>query len=40
MPQSVEPRYPFVVAVATGIEIVGVVPPVDKIGAVAVIEVR
>jgi len=30
--QSVELRYPFVVAVATGIEIVGVVPPLETMG--------
>jgi hypothetical protein len=30
--QSVELRYPFVVAVATGIEIVGVVPPLETTG--------
>ena len=33
--QSVELRYPFVVAVATGIEIVGVVPPLETTGDVA-----
>ena len=32
MLQSVELRYPFVVAVATGIEIVGVVPPLETTG--------
>ena len=32
MLQSADARYPLVVAVATGIEIVGVVPPLETTG--------
>ena len=32
MLQSADARYPLVVAVATGIEIVGVVPPLETMG--------
>jgi hypothetical protein len=37
--QSVELKYPFVVAVATGIEIVGVVPPLETTGDVPATDV-